>query len=72
MLELAKNIIQLTNSKSKLVYLPLPSDDPLQRQPDISLAKEKLGGWKPIVPLKQGLVKTIKYFDKLLTTGKID
>ena len=67
MLELAQNIIKLTNSKSKIVYLPLPADDPTQRQPDISLAKEKLGGWEPVVPLREGLVKTIEYFDQLLS-----
>jgi UDP-glucuronate decarboxylase len=45
----------------------LPADDPTQRQPDISLAKEKLGGWEPKVPLKEGLIKTIEYFDQLLS-----
>ncbi len=67
MLELAQNIIELTNSKSKIVYMPLPADDPTQRQPDITLAKEKLGGWEPKVPLRQGLIKTIEYFDQLLS-----
>jgi len=67
MMELAQNIIELTNSKSKIVYLPLPADDPTQRQPDISLAKEKLGNWEPKVPLREGLVKTIEYFDQLLS-----
>ena len=67
MLELANNIIELTNSRSKIVHLPLPADDPTQRQPDISLAKEKLGGWEPKVPLRQGLIKTIEYFDQLLS-----
>ncbi|MDP3432290.1 MAG: GDP-mannose 4,6-dehydratase, partial [Bacteroidota bacterium] len=67
MLELAQNIIELTGSKSKIVYLPLPADDPTQRQPDISLAKEKLGGWEPKVELREGLVKTIEYFDQLLS-----
>jgi UDP-glucuronate decarboxylase len=66
MLELAQNIIDLTGSKSGIIYLPLPADDPTQRQPDISLAKEKLGGWEPKVPLREGLTKTIEYFDKLL------
>jgi UDP-glucuronate decarboxylase len=66
MLELARNIIEITGSKSKIVYLPLPEDDPTQRQPDISLAKEKLNGWEPKIPLKEGLVKTIEYFDNLL------
>jgi len=67
MLELAQNIIDLTGSKSKLVFLPLPSDDPTQRQTDISFAKEKLGGWEPEVPLREGLLKTIDYFDQLLS-----
>jgi len=66
MLELAQNIIDLTGSKSGIIYLPLPADDPTQRQPDISLAKEKLGGWEPKVPLREGLTKTIEYFDQLL------
>ncbi|HSM46279.1 MAG TPA: hypothetical protein VK872_00570, partial [Draconibacterium sp.] len=66
MIELAREILDITGSKSKLVYLPLPKDDPTQRQPDISLAKEKLGGWEPKVPLREGLIKTIEYFDTLL------
>jgi len=66
MLELAKNIIDLTNSNSKLVYLPLPQDDPKQRKPDISLAKEKLEGWEPKTKLRDGLIKTIEYFSKIL------
>jgi len=64
-LELAQTIIELTNSKSKLIFLPLPEDDPMQRQPDITLAKEKLN-WEPKVSLKNGLNKTIQYFDTLL------
>jgi UDP-glucuronate decarboxylase len=59
--QLAEEVISLTGSKSKIVYKPLPSDDPKQRRPDITLAKEKLG-WEPKVPLKEGLVKTIEYF----------
>jgi UDP-glucuronate decarboxylase len=66
MLELAENILKLTNSKSKIVHRPLPQDDPLQRQPNISLAFEKLNGWKPEVELKDGLEKTIKYFEKII------
>jgi len=66
MLELAQNIIDITGSKSKIIHLPLPADDPTQRQPDISLAKEKLGGWEPKIELKDGLTKTIQYFDELL------
>ncbi|WP_026952916.1 UDP-glucuronic acid decarboxylase family protein [Algoriphagus mannitolivorans] len=65
MLELAQLVIELTNSKSKLVYLPLPQDDPLQRKPVIELAKKELN-WEPKVPLKEGLVKTIAYFDSIL------
>ena len=63
--QLAELVIELTGSSSTLVNRPLPADDPLQRQPDISLAKEKLG-WQPAVPLKEGLRHTIAYFDELL------
>ncbi len=65
MIELAENVIELTDSKSTLVFEPLPADDPKQRKPDITLAKEKLG-WEPTVPLREGLAKTIEYFDGLL------
>jgi UDP-glucuronate decarboxylase len=61
MIELAAKIIELTKSTSKLVYLPLPEDDPKQRQPDITLAHNKLS-WKPTTSLDMGLKKTIKYF----------
>ncbi|HEX5485822.1 MAG TPA: UDP-glucuronic acid decarboxylase family protein [Limnobacter sp.] len=61
MLELAKKVIELTGSKSELTFKPLPEDDPKQRQPDITLAKEKLG-WEPTVKLEAGLQKTIDYF----------
>jgi UDP-glucuronate decarboxylase len=60
-LELAQKITQLTGSRSELVFRPLPSDDPVQRQPDISLAKKKLG-WQPCIELDQGLERTIDYF----------
>ncbi len=63
--ELAQLIIKLTNSKSKISFLPLPEDDPLQRKPDISLAKEMLK-WEPTIHPKDGLLKTIDYFDNLL------
>ena len=63
--ELAEKIIAMTGSKSKIVCRPLPEDDPLQRQPDISLAKEILD-WGPTVPLETGLNKTIAYFKRLL------
>ena len=66
MLELAKNILDLTNSNSKLVHLSLPQDDPKQRKPDISLAKERLEGWEPKTKLRDGLIKTIEYFSKIL------
>ncbi|MCK0123638.1 SDR family oxidoreductase [Gelidibacter sp. F2691] len=68
MLELAQKVIELTNSNSKLVYLPLPQDDPLQRKPVIDLAKKELNGWEPMVQLEEGLIKTIGYFDNLLRT----
>ena len=61
--QLAETIIELTNSKSKLVYKDLPKDDPTRRKPDISLAKEKLN-WEPKIDLKEGLLKTIEYFKK--------
>jgi len=63
--ELAERIIELTGSRSKLDYKALPSDDPVQRQPDISLAKERLD-WKPTIQLEEGLKKTISYFEKVL------
>lgn len=64
-LELAKIIIEMTNSKSKLIFMPLPEDDPMQRKPDITLAKEILN-WEPTIPLKEGLKKTIEYFNNTL------
>ncbi|HDR52506.1 MAG TPA: SDR family oxidoreductase [Mariniphaga anaerophila] len=67
MLGLAEEILEITGSKSKIVFLPLPEDDPVQRQPDISLAREKLGGWEPQVQLREGLIKTVEYFDRLLS-----
>jgi UDP-glucuronate decarboxylase len=66
MLELAQAVIELTGSNSKIIHLALPQDDPKQRQPDISLAKEKLQGWEPKVQLREGLITTISYFDDLL------
>ncbi len=62
MLELAEMVLELTGSRSKIVFRPLPSDDPRQRQPDISLARERLGGWQPAIDLQTGLQKTIAYF----------
>ena len=66
MLELAQAVIRLTNSKSTIIHMPLPQDDPKQRQPEISLAKEKLKGWQPKIELEEGLGKTISYFESLL------
>ena len=63
--EIAETIISLTNSKSKIVYKPLPEDDPKQRKPDISIAKEKIN-WEPKTSLIEGLKKTINYFEKIL------
>lgn len=65
MLELAEKVIALTNSSSQIVFKELPQDDPKQRQPDISLAKEKLN-WEPMINLEQGLLKTIEYFRTIL------
>ena len=67
MLELAQIVIELTGAKSKLVFKPLPSDDPKQRKPDITLAREALNGWEPKVALEAGLKKTVAYFDALLS-----
>jgi UDP-glucuronate decarboxylase len=64
-LQLAEAVIRLTGSSSKIIYEPLPSDDPLQRKPDISLAREKLG-WEPAIQLEEGLQKTIAYFREVL------
>ena len=66
-IEFAERIIKLTGSKSKIIHMPLPQDDPTQRKPDITLATEKLG-WKPEVQLEDGLIKTIEYFDEKLGT----
>jgi UDP-glucuronate decarboxylase len=60
-LELAEHVIKLTGSKSKLSFHPLPDDDPVQRKPDITYARELLGNWTPTVPLAEGLPKTIEY-----------
>ena len=69
--ELAERVIGLTGSKSRIVYRPLPQDDPTQRCPDITLAKRLLA-WEPVVPIDEGLTKTIVYFDELLAkTGRV-
>jgi UDP-glucuronate decarboxylase len=65
MLELAEKVIELTDSKSEIAFQPLPQDDPLQRQPDIDLAKKELG-WEPSTNLEDGLKKSITYFKNVL------
>jgi UDP-glucuronate decarboxylase len=65
MLELADNVLELTGSKSELRFAALPSDDPVRRRPDVSLARRELG-WEPRTPLAEGLARTIDYFDDLL------
>ncbi|CAL2101157.1 dTDP-glucose 4,6-dehydratase [Tenacibaculum sp. 190130A14a] len=65
-LELAEKIIAMTNSSSKIIFEPLPEDDPMQRKPDISLAKKTLNNWEPKVSLDEGLKKVITYFDEVL------
>jgi UDP-glucuronate decarboxylase len=67
--ELAETIIRLTGSSSRLVFKPLPQDDPKQRQPDISLARKQLQ-WEPKIPLEQGLTQTIEYFSAVLGNGR--
>lgn len=66
MLELANTVLDLTASKSKLIYKPMPLDDPKQRKPDIDLAYQKLNHWAPKVQLEEGLIKTISYFKKVI------
>ena len=68
---LVREVISLTGSKSKIVHLPLPADDPQQRQPDISLARNMLDGWEPKIQLRDGLLKTIAYFEGVLSRGGI-
>lgn len=65
MIELAEMILKMTNSNSKIIFTPLPADDPKQRKPNISLAKDKLNGWEPKIRLEEGLIETIKYFKSL-------
>lgn len=69
--ELAERVIELTGSSSTLIFKPLPEDDPKQRQPDISLAKDRLD-WSPTIELDEGLTKTISYFDELLKIADLD
>ena len=68
-LQLAYKVLEITGSKSKIIFKPLPSDDPKQRKPDINRAYERLNGWMPKVNLEVGLQKTIVYFEKLLSVG---
>jgi len=68
-LELAKKIIKLTNSKSKIIYKPLPEDDPKRRKPNIELANKELK-WEPKIQLEKGLIKTINYFERLLSNER--
>ena len=63
--ELAEHVIELTGSKSKIIYKPLPQDDPMQRQPDITLAKKELD-WEPKIQLREGLLKTIEFFKTVI------
>jgi UDP-glucuronate decarboxylase len=65
-MDLAKKVIELTGSRSEIVFRPLPADDPVQRQPDIGYARRMLN-WEPKVHLEEGLEKTIQYFDELLS-----
>jgi UDP-glucuronate decarboxylase len=65
MLKLAQKVIELTGTKSKIVYQPLPADDPMQRNPDITLAKKVLN-WEPKINLEEGLIKTIEYFKSIV------
>jgi UDP-glucuronate decarboxylase len=69
MIELAEKVMELTGSSSRLTHLPLPQDDPRQRRPDITKARELLDDWQPKVQLAEGLTKTITYFDELLRKG---
>jgi UDP-glucuronate decarboxylase len=68
-LELAEKILSITGSRSRIERLPLPPDDPRQRQPDIGLAKRELD-WKPLVGVDEGLRKTIAYFDELFRSSR--
>jgi UDP-glucuronate decarboxylase len=69
-LDLARKIIDMTSSKSRITFCALPEDDPQQRQPDITLARRELG-WEPTVKLEEGLTHTIAYFDRLLREESI-
>lgn len=66
MLELAEKVLEITGSKSSIIFKPLPEDDPLQRCPDISLAKKTLDGWEPKIEIDEGLKKVVDYFESVL------
>ena len=68
-LELAEEIIRLIDSKSKIIHVELPRDDPVRRRPDITKAKKDLA-WEPVIPLEEGLKKTIEYFRKVLQNSQ--
>ncbi len=68
-LELAQKVIALTGTKSEIIHKPLPSDDPVQRKPDTSLALKHLGGWRAATSLEDGLQKTIAYFRQVVFSG---
>jgi UDP-glucuronate decarboxylase len=70
MLELAGTVIEMTGSRSRVVHRPLPENDPRQRRPDISRAQELLS-WSPRTQLKEGLIRTIAYFEKLLSENGV-
>jgi UDP-glucuronate decarboxylase len=70
MLELAKTVIEMTGSRSRVVHRPLPENDPRQRRPEISRAQETLS-WTPRIQLKEGLIRTIEYFEKLLKESDV-
>jgi len=67
-LELVEKVLKITKSRSKIVYKPLPQDDPVRRCPDITLAKKRLG-WQPKTNLEDGLKKTIEYFKRILSAN---
>ena len=64
-LELAEKIIKLSGSRSKIIFEPLPNDDPMQRQPDITMVKDRLG-WEPKIDIEEGLLRTIEYFKEIM------
>ncbi|MBU3661370.1 MAG: SDR family oxidoreductase [Flavobacteriales bacterium] len=66
MIELAEKVLELTRSNSKIIFEPLPQDDPMQRKPDISIARKELNGWEPKIELEEGLNKTINYFKTII------